>query len=120
MSTRPGRKVSLSLIPVVALLVCTWLLVLKFHLPWGRSPLASQAIKAAPAAEIVVASLQSEDTAWVHRHLPDWSRSVYIVDDPSAELTVPKNKGREAMVYLRYVFKQTVLLKHPWGTHNPP
>ena len=39
----------------------------------------------------------------MHRYLPGWSRSVYVVDDPSAKLTVPKNKGREAMVYLTYV-----------------
>jgi hypothetical protein len=66
-----------------------------------------------------VASLRSEDTSWVHRHLPDWSRSVYIVDDPSAELTVPTNKGREAMVYLRYGVEQTAPLKHTCARQPP-
>lgn len=53
--------------------------------------------------ELVVASLKSENTSWVHEYLPDWPASIYVVDDPDAPLTVPKNKGNEAMVYLTYV-----------------
>ncbi|KAL2164330.1 hypothetical protein VTH06DRAFT_3546 [Thermothelomyces fergusii] len=45
-------------------------------------------------------SVSAEDTTWVHRFLPGRARSVYVADDPSAKLTVPENKGREAMAYL--------------------
>lgn len=48
----------------------------------------------------VVASMQKDDVAWIHEHLPEWELNRYVVDDPFAKLTVPKNKGREAMVYL--------------------
>ena len=52
--------------------------------------------------ELVVASMKHENTSWVHEYLPDWYSSIYVVDDPDAALTVPKNKGNEAMVYLTY------------------
>ena len=104
LSTRPGKRVPAVLVLPVILLI---LLGLHFHLQlgWPYSSSSSQPIKNPPAAAagIVVASLRGEDTSWVHRHLPGWSRSVYVVDDSSAEFTVPKNKGREAMVYLTYV-----------------
>ncbi|KAK0615147.1 hypothetical protein B0T17DRAFT_541196 [Bombardia bombarda] len=55
------------------------------------------------AAELVVASRMQEDTRWIHQYLPEWPRNIYIVDNASAALTVPKNKGHEAMVYLTYL-----------------
>jgi hypothetical protein len=48
----------------------------------------------------VVASVEKDDTSWLHEYLPEWEVSRYIVDKPSANLTVPKNKGQEAMVFL--------------------
>ena len=60
--------------------------------------------KPPPGVEIVGASLKSDDTSWFHRHLPqDWSKRIYVVDDSQAPLAVPKNKGREAMVYLTHI-----------------
>ena len=53
--------------------------------------------------ELVVASLKEGDTLWIGEFFPDWRTNIYVVNDPSAPLTVPKNKGREAMVYLTYV-----------------
>ncbi|CAJ2504130.1 Uu.00g115240.m01.CDS01 [Anthostomella pinea] len=53
--------------------------------------------------ELVVASTKDEDTAWLQRHVPEWRKSIYIVDDTKASPTVPKNKGREAMVYITYI-----------------
>ncbi|KAI9893920.1 MAG: hypothetical protein M1814_005473, partial [Vezdaea aestivalis] len=44
-----------------------------------------------------------EDTAWVAKELPEWDRAIYAVDNRTAALTVPKNKGRESMAYLTYV-----------------
>lgn len=51
---------------------------------------------------VVVASQQSENTTWLDEYFPQWEKNVYRVDDSSAPLHVPKNKGRESMVYLTY------------------
>lgn len=53
--------------------------------------------------EVVVASTRSEDTSWLKVYLPEWKTHIYVVDDPGSKLTVPKNKGRESMVYLTYI-----------------
>lgn len=52
---------------------------------------------------IVVASMQKENTSWVGRELPDLDHYIYVVDDPDATFTVPKNWGNELMVYLTYI-----------------
>lgn len=56
-----------------------------------------------PYKAIIAASLSQDDTTWIQDLLPDWQANVYVVDDPTAILTVPKNKGRESSVYLTYV-----------------
>ncbi|KAI1437852.1 hypothetical protein GGR50DRAFT_610056 [Xylaria sp. CBS 124048] len=54
--------------------------------------------------ELVVASVTSENTTWLHAQLPPtWHKNIYVTDDAHAALTVPLNKGREAMVYLTYL-----------------
>lgn len=53
--------------------------------------------------EIVIASMKKENVTWLHDYLPDWKKNIYVVDDPGAELSVPTNKGREAMVFLTWV-----------------
>lgn len=45
----------------------------------------------------VVASQKTENTTWLREHFPEWEQYIYAVDDPTAPLTVPKNKGRESM-----------------------
>lgn len=50
--------------------------------------------------DMVVASMKDDDTSWLFEFFPDWHKSIYVVDDKSAPLTVPRNKGREGMVYL--------------------
>ena len=55
---------------------------------------------------IVMAHTQNEDVSWVKEQLPDWQRAIYNVqlDHPEGEsLTVPQNKGNEAMAYLTYI-----------------
>jgi hypothetical protein len=52
---------------------------------------------------VVVASQASENATWIGEAFPTWEQNIYRVDDPDAPLTVPKNKGRESMVYLTYV-----------------
>lgn len=50
--------------------------------------------------DMVVASMKSDDTSWLTEYFPDWPKSIYVVDDKHAPLTVMRNKGRESMVYL--------------------
>ncbi|KAL2156282.1 hypothetical protein VTH82DRAFT_1027 [Thermothelomyces myriococcoides] len=114
-----------SVIPIAILLTCSWLLLLRAQIYWDWFPFAAQE----PPVEVVVASISTEDTKWVHRFLPGWARSVYIVDDPSAKLTVPENKGREAMVYLSHIIDnydtlaETTIFIHAsrfaWHNDNP-
>lgn len=52
--------------------------------------------------EMVVASMNSENTTWLDQYLLDWKKNIYVVDDETARFTVPINKGREAMVFLTY------------------
>ena len=52
---------------------------------------------------VVIASQAIENTTWIAEFFPQWEQNIYRLDDPSAKLTVPKNKGRESMVYLTYV-----------------
>ncbi|KAM3064734.1 hypothetical protein ACMFMF_011779 [Clarireedia jacksonii] len=53
---------------------------------------------------LIVASIMQDDVSWLNdKQLSDWSKSIYIVDSLQGNLTVPKNKGREAMVYLTYI-----------------
>ncbi|KAK4106344.1 hypothetical protein N658DRAFT_490960, partial [Parathielavia hyrcaniae] len=89
-----------SVIPILILLLCSWLLVFRAHRQWDWFPFVEPPL---PAVEVVVASLSTENTSWVHAYLPGWFRSIYVVDDPSAKLTAPQNKGREAMVYLTHI-----------------
>lgn len=51
--------------------------------------------------EMVVASMKHENVSWLDEYLPEWKKNIYVVDDNKAKLTVPMNKGREAMVFLR-------------------
>lgn len=47
-----------------------------------------------------------EGVAWIKDELKDITKSaIYIVDDPEAELHLNRNKGREAMVYMKYIME---------------
>lgn len=70
----------------------------KQQIPLTSTPL----IKDDDSLEMVVASTSSENVTWLHDYLPQWKKNIYVVDDASAELTVPTNKGRESMVFLTY------------------
>ncbi|KAF2757811.1 hypothetical protein EJ05DRAFT_477026 [Pseudovirgaria hyperparasitica] len=77
----------------------------------------------------VVASRKTEDTAWLKRFFPQWERWIYYVDEPTAELSIPKNKGRESMVYLTFIIDNydnlpdDVVFIHPtrfqWHNDDP-
>ncbi|KAJ4334635.1 hypothetical protein N0V87_006671 [Didymella glomerata] len=78
---------------------------------------------------VVVASQASENATWIAEAFPEWEQHVYHVDDPKAKLTVPKNKGRESMVYLTYIIDNydslpdNILFIHPnryqWHNDDP-
>ncbi|RMY62791.1 hypothetical protein D0863_10839 [Hortaea werneckii] len=51
---------------------------------------------------LVVASQTTDDTTWLENAFPEWSQNIYVTDDQNAALTVPTNRGREGMVYLRH------------------
>lgn len=54
---------------------------------------------------VVVAGLRSSNTKWLSDAFPHWDKHIYIADDELSRLRIPKNKGREAMVYLTSVGK---------------
>ncbi|KAK2805049.1 hypothetical protein FQN51_001144 [Onygenales sp. PD_10] len=51
----------------------------------------------------VVAGLRNSKTAWFTKYFPHWDVNIYIADDESPQRKIPKNKGREAMVYLTHM-----------------
>jgi hypothetical protein len=53
---------------------------------------------------LIIASTLSSNLTWLYPSLRQthWTPHIYVTDDPHA-LTVPKNKGNEAMVYLTYI-----------------
>ncbi|KAI8939199.1 hypothetical protein NX059_005029 [Plenodomus lindquistii] len=53
--------------------------------------------------KIVIPKTEKEDISWMEQEIPDAPLVIYEVDNPNAENKVPKNKGREAMVYLTYI-----------------
>ncbi len=66
-----------------------------------------------------MARTSAEDVSWVYHELSGFNLSIYTVNDPNATLTIPANKGHEAMAYLQYIIKSydnlpdTVLFFHP-------
>ncbi|KAL9110509.1 MAG: hypothetical protein Q9227_004867 [Pyrenula ochraceoflavens] len=77
---------------------------------------------------LVIARTSKEYVGWIFRefHNDDLSYAIYTVDDPSANLTVPVNKGNEMMVYLTYIIDNYEKLddisifmhSHQYGWHN--
>lgn len=97
---------SRQLVRLATLMATTFLLLLGymyFQFPLSNSissSFRSSKQSSDPQVEFVVASLKGDDVSWLHEYIPQWKAHVYIVNDQKAPLTVPKNKGREAMVYL--------------------
>jgi hypothetical protein len=52
---------------------------------------------------LVMAKLRKEDISWLYSRFPDTNTTIYVVDDDPENLQIPKNKGRESMVYLTYM-----------------
>jgi hypothetical protein len=52
---------------------------------------------------LVIGHTKHESINWISEVLPDIHVAAYVVDNQQAPLHPPKNKGREAMVYLTYI-----------------
>ncbi|KAL1870760.1 hypothetical protein Daus18300_005080 [Diaporthe australafricana] len=71
-----------------------------------NSPSSPQAQAGAISKALVVASTTKDDTAWLSEIPPslNWTINHYRVDAPlTPRLSVPLNRGNEAMVYLTYI-----------------
>ncbi|KAA8642280.1 hypothetical protein EYZ11_008875 [Aspergillus tanneri] len=75
--------------------------------PYAPRPHYVPGIPKAPGSTytkmLVVPRTSEEDTTWIELALPNWQSAVYEVDNPSASLHPPKNKGHEVMVYLTFI-----------------
>lgn len=99
----------------VLVFVCCAVFLLFFYgdilFPTGRRPnipVASEEpveVLGEDSVELVVASMTKENVTWLEDYLTHWTKRIYVVDDPNSSLTVPVNKGREAMVFLTYALK---------------
>ncbi|KAL3475412.1 hypothetical protein BJX99DRAFT_160575 [Aspergillus californicus] len=75
---------------------------------------------------LVVPRTNYEDASWMELEIPDWQTAIYVVDDPSAPLHPPKNKGHEVMVYLSYIIEHydelpdiiAFMHSHQFAWHN--
>ncbi|KAJ5575549.1 hypothetical protein N7535_002475 [Penicillium sp. DV-2018c] len=81
--------------------------------------------------ELVFAAMKEGNMSWVQEHLPDWQVNIYRADGKrnDMDLTVPVNKGNEAMVYLTYLIDRYWSLpdiaiflhgdRYQWHVDNP-
>lgn len=77
---------------------------------------------------LIVASVKKENTSWVSERLPRIPGAyIHVNDDPSAALTVRKNKANEVMSYLTFIIDHHASLPeitifihaHSTTYHNP-
>ena len=78
-------------------------LILRGETSWFRSHDEAPVGGSTSKYSFIMASRKSDNTTWIKENFPNWGLIRYVVDDPEAQYTVPKNKGREAMVYLTWV-----------------
>lgn len=65
---------------------------------------------------VVVAKTASENATWLDEYFPQWEKNIYNVDGRAKKSKKLMNKGRESMVYLRYVIGSYVgFLASTWG-----
>ncbi|KAJ5980992.1 hypothetical protein N7481_008290 [Penicillium waksmanii] len=81
--------------------------------------------------ELVFAAMLKTNMSWVTENLPEWHSNIYRVDasPEQAELTVPANRGNEAMVFLTYIIDRYDSLpdvsiylhsgRYQWHNDNP-
>ena len=87
----------------------------------------SKSANDAESAAIVLASTTKDDVTWINSFQNSSKIFVYTADDPDAGLSVPVNRGHEAMVYLTYIIDHYFQLPsvvvfmhaHRFTWHNP-
>jgi hypothetical protein len=96
------RLLSFTLKPLLAAIFVTLLLHYTSHSP---SPTKPKDPHPHLSKHLVIASTTSSNLTWLPPALQSshWSPQIYVTDSPTAPLTVPINKGNEAMVYLTYI-----------------
>lgn len=75
---------------------------------------------------LVVPCMKEDEVVWIKQELPDIAKAVYVVNDSTAFMHPPKNKGHEVMVYLTYIIDNYASLPnvsifmhaHRWTHHN--
>ena len=79
--------------------------ILFFRIPAIHEKERLAALFALPISTIstVVASQRGDNTTWLQELLPTWQHNIYVTDNANVTLSVPRNKGRESMVYLTYI-----------------
>ena len=66
----------------------------------GSSEIKEEDLTPKKPVDVVIAKTKGQDTSWLPQNFPEWGHQIYSVDDESAPLKVPSNKGHESMVYL--------------------
>lgn len=75
---------------------------------------------------LVVSCMKEDEVVWIKEELPEIAKAVYVVNDSTAFMHPPKNKGHEVMVYLTYIIDNYASLPnvsifmhaHRWTHHN--
>lgn len=75
---------------------------------------------------LVVPCMKEDEVVWIKQELPEIAKAVYVVNDSTAFIHPPKNKGHEVMVYLTYIIDNYASLPnvsifmhaHRWAHHN--
>lgn len=75
---------------------------------------------------VVVPRLKQDNISWIADELPEINTAIYVVDDSTAPLHPPRNKGHEVMIYMTYVIDHyydlpdiiVFMHAHRWTHHN--
>ncbi|TVY22193.1 hypothetical protein LHYA1_G008996 [Lachnellula hyalina] len=104
---KPGRTQRLLSFTLKPLLLALFVSLIFHWTSRPSSPSFKKPINPHPhlSKALVIASTTSSNLTWLTPALQSshWTPHIYTTDSPSAELTVPVNKGNEAMVYLTYI-----------------
>jgi hypothetical protein len=102
-STRIQRIVSFAAKPLLCALFVS--LILHWSNIFHSSPRKAPKSHPLLSKSLIVASTTSSNLTWLTPalHNTHWDSKVYTTDDSTAPLTVPVNKGNEAMAYLTYI-----------------
>jgi len=74
------------------------------HIPDGSAASGSPySDGSAPESKAIIAPmLKGDHVEWIYDMFPEWEKYIFVVNDPTANLTVVENKGHEAGVYLTF------------------